>query len=69
MGAYPEHAVCFIPVQTGILRWNRFQSVLFITTGWIGVVIFVIALGLGFIVSSSEGCRLRTGTLTLLPGK
>ncbi|MDN7024362.1 hypothetical protein FGU65_05560 [Methanoculleus sp. FWC-SCC1] len=32
-----------------ILRWNRFESVLFITIGWIGAVIFVLLLAFGFI--------------------
>jgi uncharacterized membrane protein len=31
------------------LRWNRFQSVLFITIGWIGVVTFILLLAFGFI--------------------
>jgi uncharacterized membrane protein len=32
-----------------ILRWNRVQSVLFITIGWIGAVIFILLLAFGFI--------------------
>jgi uncharacterized membrane protein len=32
-----------------LLRWNRAQSVLFITIGWIGVVVFVLLLAFGFI--------------------
>lgn len=32
-----------------LLRWNRLQSVLFITIGWIGVVVFVLLLAFGFI--------------------
>ena len=48
-----EFFVIMAPVEPGavlgILRWNQFQSVLFTTIGWIGVVAFVIALAFGFI--------------------
>jgi uncharacterized membrane protein len=32
-----------------LLRWNRSQSLLFITIGWIGVVIFLFQIALGFL--------------------